>query len=1000
MWVDTARVQLLGAARAVIGQAALTFADDKRFQLLAYLACKADWVSREHLAGVFWPETSSSAARKNLRHLIQRVRGLDWLTGFDAEVEHLRWRVASDVAAFRAASARGAWDEALAWYHGPLLDDFQADESAEFASWLEAERSALQERWREAALGQARALVARGAHADALHILERLLAHDPLDEDALDQFMRLAAELDQRGTALRSYEVFARRLRQELGLLPPTRLERLAEAIRASQSAPAQVATRERPAPPRPALRPLPLAMTPFVGRELVLAELTSLLAQREHRLITLCGAAGVGKTRVALQFAHEQPPDRAVGFVNLVPLGQPEAIPGALAEATGLVLKGQAAPLAQVAAHIGRRPLLLVVDNFEHLQAGSGQLAALLQACPELVLLVTSREPLGLMGEWLLPVAGFAVPERTEIAPGEIHSLEAVQLFEQQARRVRPDFRLEADSLAQVLMICGLVDGLPLGIELAAVWTRALPLPEIAREIGQNLDFLASRSPDLPERHRSLRAVFEHTWGLLTPEEQRALRWLSVARGGFDREAVRVAARVPLPVLGSLVDKSLLSLNALGRYKRHRLLHQFSEEKLAQDPPEAAEARASHAQHYLRLLRTGLEGIRGPQVRQALETLETELENIRVAWRWAVEQRRGALLKEGAEALMRFFDARGRFQEAIDLLGEGIAALSHGDPADPAALGTLLVHQSKFFARRGQPERAERRAREGLRLLEGLEEREAVIWGLGHLAAALEDQGQVEASLPPRQRAVAEARALANERLTAVTLGWLALSEERLGRAAQARARYREAIHLFQQQGNLIGTLFSLSNLAGNLVDEGEFAAAIPLLQEAVGLARSAGELGQLSGLLTSLGECAFRLGDLDGALTSTRQALESASEQFHADQVHLLITLGEISHAQGQPAQARASLAEALGLTWEAHDWPLTMAVLLAWAEQLAHDPALAARLHRTVFQHPATRHAERERARRWLATQGALPAQADDTADLGELIQQLRFGDDREP
>lgn len=997
--MDGARVQLLGAARVTIGQTSLTFIDDKRYQLLAYLACKADWVAREQLAYLFWPETGTQTARKNLRHLIQRTRGLEWLEGFDAELEHLRWRVQTDVGEFRNALERSAWNEALALYRGPLLEGFRGDESPEFSDWLETEREVLRERWHAASLHQARALQERGAHTDALRVLENLLERDPLDEDALDHFMRAATEAGQRATALRSFEGFSRRLRQELNLPPPTNLEQLAQTIRAHEMAPVQVATAPRPPEASPSMRPLPLVTTPFVGRELVLAELTNLLERREHRLITLIGTGGVGKTRIALQIAHERQEHLEVGFINLVPLSTPSAIPTAIAETINLSLQGKESPLVQVIDHIGERRMLLVIDNFEHLIAGTPYLNQLAQRCPNLVMLVTSREALGLLGEQVLPVEGFSVPERFEIDLEEVSSLEAVQLFDQHARRVRPDFRLVDANQFQVLEICRLVEGLPLGIELAAVWVRALSVGEIAHEIAQNLDFLSSRNTDRAERHRSVRAAFEYSWGLLTPEEQRTLRWLSVFRGGFSREAVRQAAHVPLPVLSSLIDKSLLALNTRGRYRRHRLLHQYMQEKLAENPGEVAEATASHAQYFFRLLQDGLDGIRGPNSRAALEMLEVEFENIRAAWRWAIDRHQVQFLKGGTEALMRFFDARGRYLEAIEVLGEAITRLSEDDPEDRAALGTLLVHQSKFFERRGQYESAQRLARRGIALLESLDERETMIWGLGSLGNVVRAAGDFDRALQYRQQALASARALGNERLIAVCLGWVAISQDDLGNVAQAKQHYREAIHLFKKLGNHIGALFNLNNLGAVLIDLGELDEARSLLHEALELARSAGELGQMPNILTALGRCYHQQGDLENALKYTKQALEWAGSQVTGDvenQVDLLITLAEISQVQSEPGRARAYLSEALGKAWEAQELPALMRALLAWVElRASDDAALNLRLAETVMRHSATHGRDRERARGLLEARGLIATNLAEPLELDDLVRQIRFG-----
>jgi DNA-binding SARP family transcriptional activator len=223
------QVQLFGSAQVEHQSGAVLFRDDKRFWLLAYLAFKSDWVSREQLANLFWSDTDSSSARKILRHLIQRTRALEWLTGFESELEHVRWLVPTDVSEFRRALEESAWDQALLAYKGIFLNGFRSGDSPEFADWLEIERESLQTKWHRASLNQARVLIEHGVYSEALRILEGLLKHDPLDEIALESLMRVAARDGQNDLALRSFKGFSARLEHDLNLPPPAKLEQLAQ---------------------------------------------------------------------------------------------------------------------------------------------------------------------------------------------------------------------------------------------------------------------------------------------------------------------------------------------------------------------------------------------------------------------------------------------------------------------------------------------------------------------------------------------------------------------------------------------------------------------------------------------------------------------------------------------------------------------------------------------------------------------------------------------------
>ncbi len=962
------QLQLFGVA----GWQGIVFADDKRFRLLAYLASQEDWVSREQLSYLFWSETDSQSARKNLRHLLGRTKTLKY--DLEIELEHLRWNVQTDVALFRQAIRNQSWAEALRLYTGQFLAGFGSDDSPEFTAWLLAERLALSGLRRGAVLAQAGFLHQSNQTKDGLGLLETLFVTDPLDEEALELYLQIAAQAGQQSAALRCYQNFTEHLELELGLPPPRHLEHLAVGLRQGlvQGRATAVTTVVRP-------NTLPALLTAFVGREMLMAELSNLFSLRQQRLVTLVGAGGVGKTRMALQFTHEQQKVCEVVFVRLVPLENPNVIPNAIAEGLGLVFFGSESPIVQVAQFIGDKKLLLVLDNFEHLLAGAVHLGQLLQDCPNLMLLTTSREPLGLVSEQLLAVEAFYLPET--LKPEEIHSLEAVQLFIQHAKRVKADFTTDQNNLPLILEICRLVDGLALGIELAAVWVRSLDLSEIAAEIAKNLDFLVSSSPDRTERHRSIRAVFEYSWNLLTHNEQQALKSLSVFRNGFSKEAGQLVGETSVVVLSSLTDKSLFSLTQEGRYRRHRLLHQFMSQKLLEQPKEAQIAYKKHAQYYFRVLQLGLENIRFGNSKAALETLELEFENIGAAWQWAIQNQQLHLLKTAAEALMRFFDARGRCQEAIEMFAKAIDVVQ-----DPATLGTLLIHQAKFFERLGQFQLSQRQTERGLALLADLEERETMIWGLGNLGTIATSNNDHQSAILHRRAALIQAEALGNERLRAVCLGWVAISEDLLENFSAAETHYLEAIGLFRQLHNQIGELYNLNGLAAMLSYQEQHQEALKLFLAAYELAKKAGELTLSYNISASIAICYQSLEQPNEAFLYTKEALEQSLSlnTQNSLQIDWLIRLFQLS-------EDNTHLQEALKMAWSRQDLPRTLTVFLEYAKQ-PHLPAkLVGSLLQTVAQHPKTLDDDRTIALALLEKRTLLNSAPQ---EITVLVQQIRL------
>ncbi|MBC7810379.1 MAG: AAA family ATPase [Burkholderiales bacterium] len=419
------------------------------------------------------------------------------------------------------------------------------------------------------------------------------------------------------------------------------------------------------------------LAVTPntFIGRSQEIEEIGALLDDPSCRLLTLVGHGGIGKTRLALEVAARKSVSFPDGdyFVPLAPLCDADDILTAIADAMPFQFQqDNRDPREQFLAYLSEKHakhILLVIDNFEHVLDGVDIISEILATTTNLKILVTSREALNLQEEWTRQISGLAYPDHENGTP--LSDFSAVQLFLDHARRIRGDFDLTDDSRS-IVEICRLVEGMPLAIELAAGWLKTLQPADIAHEIQNNMDILATRSRNLPERHRSIRSVFSHSWELLLKEERDVFRKLSVFRGGFTREAAEVVADASLYLLAGLVDKSLVRLSTSGRYDVHELLRQFGVEQL-EAADQTAAVQQAYIEYYLGMLHR-LEGdIKAHHQITSLDAIAVDYENIRNAWQIATQQGHFAVLNDAVESLHFFADMRGRYPEVVALLRQAV---------------------------------------------------------------------------------------------------------------------------------------------------------------------------------------------------------------------------------------------------------------------------------------------------------------------------------------
>jgi predicted ATPase/DNA-binding CsgD family transcriptional regulator len=475
----------------------------------------------------------------------------------------------------------------------------------------------------------------------------------------------------------------------------------------------------------------LPIPPTTFVGRATELTELAGLLADPGCRLLTLVGVGGVGKTRLAMEAATGQGPGTAcrdgIYFVPLLSAGTAEFLISVMANAVGLTFHSAANPKDQFLSHLRDKALLLVVDNGEYLRDAVSVLVEILAAAPAVKLLIASREPLKVRGEWLFEVEGLPFPPGNSIEGFESGS--SVQLFVQCARRADPHFALTAASSIGVARVCRAVAGLPLALELAAAWVRTLSCDEIAAEIEHNLGFLATSLSDIPERQRSLRAVFDSSWSLLSEAERDALRHLSVFRGGFERQAAEQVASASIQVLASLADKSLLRRTDAGRYDLHELFRQYAFERLSLTEDIEAAGR-QHRDWCLALVEPGRKSTWGTLDTAFVARVTAEHDNLRAALQWSLDHDDANERLQFVCASVWLWYIRSHFEEGRQWLeralavGQGASDMVRAEAIKSA--GILAEQQSNY-------QRAESLLQEALPILRDFDPLE-YSWTLLHL--------------------------------------------------------------------------------------------------------------------------------------------------------------------------------------------------------------------------------------------------------------------------
>jgi predicted ATPase/DNA-binding SARP family transcriptional activator len=862
-------LHLLGSFQATLdGQPITGFEANKVRALLAYLAVEAHRPhSRDELIGLLWPDQPDATARANLRQALANLRNAigdrtaeaPFLATTSDSVQFQRTQQCSiDVVVFteliaackahvhrRLETCRSCaqrLQQTVELYRGDFLAQFVQSGSEAFEEWTLIQRERLHRDVLDALYALAEHHDRRSEYDRVRHYAARQLELDPWREEAHRQLMRALALSGQRSAALAQYEKCQRVLAEELGVPPSKETTALFAKIKADE-----LAREER-------RHNLPAALTPLLGREHELGEIDRLLEMPACRLVTLIGPGGIGKTHLALQAATEHIGafTHGVYFVSLDSLDVPEYIVTAVAAALQLTFSEQQDFQTQLFDALHDRDVLLVLDNFEHLlEGGTGLIADLLQHAPQVTVLVTSRERLNINGEWILNIGGLRVPPDSVV--DQIEDYSAVKLFVQSAQRARAGFAVPRAERSCVVHLCQLVDGMPLALELAAAWTRALSCHDIAQEIESGLAILASPTRDAAERHRSMQVVFEQSWKMLSAEEQRVLRALSVFRGGFERQGAKVVADAALPVLVALIDKSFLHQDEAGRYSMHELVRQYAGEKL-REAGEVDEARNRHLAFFLELAETAEPELHGADQAMWLQRLERDHDNLRAALDWGLSERsnRGAGLRLSS-ALVFFWMTRGYTQEGQNWLIRELAVTGNISTALQArafsAAGTMAFWQGDYDG-------AMSFHQDSLTLYRALADQRGVAESLNNLGIQATVLGNLEQAMPFLQESLGISRTLGDQVGIAKALSSLGYVAQLLGKLELAAAHYSESLALYRNLGDLGWSAIALHNLGLTVIQQGHLEQAMLLHKESLRLQQQLGEKQLLPDLFEALAD------------------------------------------------------------------------------------------------------------------------------------------------
>ncbi|MCW3100948.1 MAG: transcriptional activator domain protein [Chthonomonadaceae bacterium] len=931
---STLSIHLLGPYHVQVDGRTLTPRHSRKEQwLLALLTLRhGRAVERDWLAGMLWPESNRSRAllRETLFDLRQTLGSqADHLNSPTVQMLRLDLEgVEADILAFDAALRRGdrpSLESAVALYRGALLEGCTEE-------WVFPERQVREEAYLEALEKLAALALEGGSPGKAINSLQRVVAVDPLRESAQRSLMQALAAHGDYSAAVQVYQKLRLLLHRELHTDPDPETAAVFHQIRAQASRGAVLKSPPVVSDAAPPLH-IPRSWTELVGREQEVREVSAQLGSA--RLMTLVGTGGVGKTRLALQVSEEMVHDYRDGvwFVDLAPLADPTLVPHRTASALGLPSRPGHTPMETLLDFLQSKQLLLILDNCEHLLGACALLAdALLHGCPQLRILATSRQALGLPGEWVWRVPSLSVPPAQPLTEREIDPVAslmehgALQLFVLRARQAQSAFQVGACNVQTVADICRRLDGIPLAIELAAACTRSLSVEAIHRRMEGCFRLLTGGNRAALPRQQTLQATMIWSYELLTTQEKLLLQQLSIFAGGWTLEAVEQICCDDgmedwelLEALSGLVDKSLILAEAKEVSVRYRMLEtvrQYGRGRLVESGASHTYLRR-HYDYFMGVAEEAEKQLRGKEQGLWLERMESEHDNLRSALDFCIEE------PDGVQAALRlagaasgFWCTRGHWNEGRERL---VDLLARPEAQNPTWARAAALHGAATLA---QAQRdltsAHSLLEECLAIWRELGDKQRLAMSLAGLGSLISERGDHDLARALLEEGLTIWQELGDKHGIATLLNKLGVVAKRQSDYLTARSLLGESLAIRRELKDKNGMAASLFNLGAADQEQGDYNSARPFFEQSLALWRELKDKAGMAHALSRLGELAEYQGDHVANRSLYEQYLITWRELGNKEGIaHACNRLGCVAQDQGDDALARELFEESLGLT-----------------------------------------------------------------------------------
>ena len=875
-------LRLLGEFQASVDATPIEdFATDKVRALLAYLAVEADRAhARTQLATLLWGEWDEAAAKSNLRKALFRLRKAlgDSVTSTGSGLAEKTLTITRNDVGLHSDSAEidfhqftdllqsndiNDLEQAADLYRGDLLAGMALPDAPAFEDWLIVQREQLQQQLLTLLYQLGELYLAQDDYESVHAVAARQLALEPWREAAHRQIMRAYDAAGQRSEALAQYERCVAVLDEELGVEPSAETEALVAAIRGEQLLTTHLF---HFAPPQ----------TLFVGRAVDVNRVIARLNAPDVRLVTLTGTGGVGKTRLAIEAVTRSLGNRTAYFIPLATVTTQDGIWQLLGEQLAIKPSPRGIVIEDILAFLRERAPLLVFDNYEQLLPDTRCIERILADAPDVQILVTSRAPLKLRAEWRLPLDGLDVPP---IDAAEIADFPAVELLVTTGQQVQPELQLSAENTPFFGRICRALAGMPLALEMAGSWLNLFTLQLLADQIESNLDFLVATRTDMPERHRSLRAIFDYSTAQLRSAEHTLLKQLTIFHGDFSFEAALTILTASPLLFNALIDHALVQRHGENRFGLHPVLYSFLREDQLATEFDTKTLHQQHAHYYLQRIAL----LDDANVAASVSEIGRDLANVTAAWNWAVTQCDTDLIANALAGQLTYYEFRGSYETGLKQFATAAERLS-----DPVLVNRLRLAEATCLQKLGDLDRA-------VALVEQIVRSDAVetqLPALIRLARLYERRADHEEAIATAQQALALAEPQSAEaaqiwRILGAVYQYRGSLEKRL-------EAHRQTLSINETLGDELQSAESHTQLSLIYKDTGQYEEGINHAKQAIAIAERLGHRERLAQYVNNLGRIYVRQGEYELAQTCYEQVQEIATALNHKQ--FLTISIGNL--------------------------------------------------------------------------------------------------------